>query len=231
MSVCRVWDNCVGRMVTGISGTSPCRRGKWFFMPSYVFWLLVIQPCERFLQASSSKSKKVTFKMHLILKEQLLLVGWKGNIGGRINLIPCIKPSAMFWVVPAELYAQLLSMLSTAFRTQRIITFNKFTQEEPVCQVEPPPSLVVFIKTLFKWGKQEKSKQIPRPTQHFSLQHSHSSCVGSITWQGNASGSCYFKILAAHLRVGLLYLVSSYILLPATSPVLYVALAVSAITT
>lgn len=110
-----------------------------------------------------------------------------------------------------------------SFQEQRINTSNNLLRSLSA-QLEPPPSLVVFMKTLFKWGKQEKSKQIPRPTQHFFLQHSHSCCVGSIIWQRDASGSCYFKLLAAHHWVGLLYLVSSYILLLATFPVLYIYL-------
>lgn len=47
----------------------------------------------------------------------------------------------------------------SGFQEQRIHTSSQFKYEEPVCQVESPPSLVVFMKMLFKWGKKQgKSK-------------------------------------------------------------------------
>lgn len=51
-----------------------------------------------------------------------------------------------------------------SFQEQRINTSKKCTQEGPVCQVELPPSLVVFMKTLFKWAEQEKSWFLDPPS-------------------------------------------------------------------
>lgn len=79
---------------------------------------------------------------HLILEDQVF---WKGE-GGLLRdgsiLLPA-QSSALLWVVPAELCAQLLSLLSTSFQAQRINTSSKFTQES-LCQVEPLPPLVVY---------------------------------------------------------------------------------------
>lgn len=137
----------------------------WQKRSHWVLWLLLSHLFLRFMQAILGSKTMLLLKCIFLSLKSRYLGKEKEEYWGKDQSHFLHKAFSAAFGYACWALCTAIECAHSSFQEQRINTCSLFTQEEPVCQVEPPPSLVVFMKTLLKWGetREEQTDSLTHP--------------------------------------------------------------------